>query len=314
MFYHKHHLESLSTVVSVPDTVLVLESNQAVFLYPCFNSLAANVLSTMSAWSATEPVTLSMTARMADLSTSPTRQVPSAAQRYYTQPRIGNLGGSVIPPTHQTKAKLEIGDALVKGRQLLQVEDEKVNGGNRETPPKKQSRKRKRRRPTSLSPSRHSPRLIKQRTAALQRMLREHLAGSVPLTTMKRGKGPRRRSVDLISDTLPALSEDPASYNSNTEDCRFHLPSTVEDRLAIRAALTPTLFRLKKKGWDGDVVWSPDASYMEAHQRCLQEYYNFELARKPDLSPFDLPAVLTLLPWTGKISDFRSSPNWPEGW
>lgn len=263
--------------------------------------------------SATEPMALSMTARMADLSTSPRRQIPSAAQRYYTQPRIGNLGGSVIPPTHKTKAELEMGDALAKGRQLLQAEDEKVNEGKGESAPKKASRKRKRRRPMSLSPSRHSPRLIKQRSAALQRMLREHLAG-VPPTPMKRGKPPRRRSVDVISDTLPALSEDPASYNSNPEDCRFHLPSTAEDRLAIRAALTPTLFRLKKKGWEADVVWSPDASYMEAHQRCLQEYYKFELARKPDMSPFDLPAVLTLLPWAGRISGFRSSPNWPEGW
>ncbi|KAF7514341.1 hypothetical protein GJ744_000111 [Endocarpon pusillum] len=268
----------------------------------------------MPASSATEPMALSMTARMADLSTSPARQIPSAAQRYYAQPRIGNLGGSVIPPTHKTKVGLEIGDALAKGRQLPEAVEEKVNEGNGESAPKTPSRKRKRRRPMSISPSRHSPRLVKQRTAALQRMLREHLAGSVPPTTTKRGKMPRRRSVDLISDTLPALSEDPASYNSNSEDCRFHLPSTAEDRLAIRAALTPTLFRLRKKGWDADVVWNPDASYMEAHQRCLQEYYKFELVRKPNLSPFDLPAVLALLPWTGKISGFRSSPNWPEGW
>lgn len=257
-----------------------------------------------------------MNARRADLSNSPTRRIPSAAHRYYTQPRIGNVGGSAISPTHRIEVELEMGDALAKGRRLLQVEDQKTDEGKVEVPPKKQSRKRKRGRPMSLSPSRHSPRLIKQKTAALQRMLREHLAGNVPPASSKPGKIPRRRrrSVDFISDTLPALSEDPASYNSNPEDCRFHLPSAVEDQLAIRAALTPTLFRLKKKGWEGDVVWNPDASYMEAHQQCLQEYYNFELTRKADLSPFDLPAVLTLLPWSGKISDFRSSPNWPEGW
>ncbi len=273
-----------------------------------------HVSSAMSTWSATEPMTLSLTAGMADLSTSPIRRIPSAAERYYTQPRIGNLGGLAIPPTYQTKVELETRDALMKGRRLPEVEDQKMNEGKGETPPKNQSRKRKRGRPMSLSPSRHSPRLIKQKTAALQRMLREHLAGNVPPPINKPRKMPRCRSVDSISDNLPALSEDPASYNSNKEDCRFHLPTTIEDQLAIRAALTPTLFRLKKKGWEGDVVWNPDASYMEAHQRCLQEYYRFETSRKPDLSPFDLPAVLTLLPWNGKISDFRSSPNWPEGW
>ncbi len=256
-----------------------------------------------------------MTAGMADLSTSPTRRIPSAAQRYYTQPRIGNLAGSATSPTHPTKVELEVRDALAKGAHLFEVGDQKkTNESKAETPPKKQSRKRKRGRPLSLSPSRHSPRLIKQKTATLHRMLREHLAGNVPPTINKARKMARRRSVDSISDNLPALSEDPASYNSNREDCRFHLPTAVEDQLAIRAALTPTLFRLKKKGWEGDVVWNPDASYMEAHQRCLQEYYKFEMTRKPGMSPFDLPAILTLLPWNGKISDFRSSPNWPEGW
>lgn len=265
-------------------------------------------------WSATEPMPLSLNAQMADLSPSPAKRIPSAAQRYYTQPRVGSSSGPAVPPTHHTRVEVTTDAVLIKEKRLLDAENEQKIAGKGEETPKKRSKMRKRQKSFSISPSRHSPRLIKQKTAALGRMIQERFVGDFPPASTKAHKTPRRHSVDSISGALPALSEDPASYKSDMKDCRFHLPTTVEDRLAIRAALTPTLFRLKKKGWDVSVVWNPDASYMEAHQKCLQEYYRFELTKKPDLSPFSLPVALTLLPWYGKISDFRNSPNWPEGW
>ena len=251
---------------------------------------------------------------MANLSPSLTSRIPSAAQRYYAQPRICKMSSSATSPTYRAKVEHKTSDTLAKGRQGVNSQSEQKDNDNSKITPRKQPRTRKRPSYIPATPTRRSPRLIRQHTAALERMLREGLAGNTSPAFIRSCKRSKRRHVELMSNALPSLSEDPASYKSNTEDCRFHLPVTMEDRIAIHAALTPTLFRLKKKGWDGSVVWNPDASYMEAHQKCLQEYYRFELMKKPDLSPFDLPVILTLLPWYGKISDFRNSPNWPKGW
>jgi hypothetical protein len=259
-------------------------------------------------------MTLSLYTQMAYLSPSPSKQIPSAAERYYSQPRIGSLSGLAMQSAYQNG--VEVRTTVVPRNQESQLLDAGYlnqttrKGGTMS----KRTKTRKRKRSFSISPSRHSPRLMKQKTAALGRMLHERLAGELTFTTGIAGENPRRHTINSLSTSLPALSEDPASYNSDAKDCRFHLPATMEDRLAVRAALTPTLFGLRKKGWDVNDVWNPDASYMEALQKCLQQYYQFEAAKKPDLSPFSLPAVLTLLPWRGKISDFRNSPNWPEGW
>lgn len=211
---------------------------------------------------------------------------------------------------------------MVRESRLVEEECEEENEGNGEGRPKKLWAMRKPARSNSCpsrssirnTPIRHSPRLIKKRAAALETMLRERFFGNFSPAPIRFRTTSRRLDIDPRSEDLPALSEDPAIYHSNSEDCRFHIPSTTEDRLAIRAALTPTLFRLQKKGWRGSVVWNPDASYMEAHQKCLGEYYSSELTKDPNLSPFDLCTVLTLLPWYGKISNFRNSPNWPKGW
>lgn len=270
---------------------------------------------TASTWSATDPMALSLTPQKAHLSPNPTERVLSAAQRYYAQPRVGNLSSFAILPTCHTWISLTDANDRAKESQPLGGEAEPKHGGNGEdeTPKKhlRTSRKRKRARSNS---TRQSPRLIRDKTAALERMLRERLDGDYLPPVIKTRKNARRESVNSMSDIPPAMSEDPTSYNSSAEDCRFHLPQTIEDRLAVRAALTPTLFRLQKKGWCGSVVWNPDASYMEALQKCLHEFYKFELTKKAELSPFNLGFVLMLLPWYGKISDFRNSPNWPEGW
>jgi hypothetical protein len=247
---------------------------------------------------------------------SPTRQIPTAAERYYSQPRTGSSSVSAMQSAYHNGIAGRTTEALVTGEQDCQHFEAEIQNkstqGDGATP--KTSRKRKRQRSVSVSPTRNSPRLIKKKTAALDRKLRERLAGGSPTTPGMAGQDPRRETVTSLSSPLPALSEEPAHYNSDMNDCRFHLSVTIEDRLAIRAALTPTLFPLRMRGWDEEVIWKPDASYMEALQKCLQEYYQFEAAKRPDLSPFSLPAVLMLLPWQGKISDFRNSPNWPEGW
>ena len=267
-------------------------------------------------WSATEPMTLFLSAQMPPFVPSPTRQIPSAAERYYAQPRTGSSSASAMQSAYHNGIAARTTEALVTAKQECQQFDAEMpdKSTHRDGATPKRSRKRKRQRSVSISPSRQSPRLIKQKTAALDRRLRERLAGELQPTPGTAGEDPRRETDTSLSSPLPALSEDPARYNSDMNDCRFHLSATIEDRLAVRAALTPTLFRLRKRGWDVDVVWKTDASYMEALQKCWKEYYQFEVAKRPDLSPFSLPAVLMLLPWQGKISDFRNSPNWPEGW
>jgi hypothetical protein len=275
-------------------------------------------------WSATEPMALSLAAEMEDLSSSLTTRIPSSAQRYYNQPRVSGFSGSPKSPRHQPRGNLTKSDPLARRQQRLgQEDDQKENDkGAQSAKPKWQSTGSKLLKLPSAPPKwsiihvpiRQSPRLVKKRAAALESMLRQRVSGNFTRAVIKRRKNAKRRSIDSISDDLPALSEDPASYNSNTKDCRLHLPTTTEDRLAIRAALTPTLFRLQKTGWQDGVVWNQDASYMEAHQKCLREYYKFTKTKKPDSSPSDLPAILTLLPWYGRIGDFRSSPNWPDGW
>jgi hypothetical protein len=273
-------------------------------------------------WSATEPMTLSLTAQKAHIPPNATRSILTAAQRYYAQPRTGSSFKIVTTPAHQPSVSPLGQHDLAKERQTLANEHDQENRGKAQGPSKK--RPKTRGRPSAISgpalslaghaPIRQSPRLIEKRTAVLERMLRERLCANYAPPPTKSEKKTRRRTLETITGTLPTLSEDPAIYSSDKDDCRFHLPTTTEDRLAIHAALTPTLFRLQKKGWHGSVVWSPDASYMEAHQKCLQEYYKFESTKQPGLSPFELPVVLTLLPFHGKINDFRNSPNWPEGW
>jgi hypothetical protein len=279
----------------------------------------------MSTCSATEPMMLSLkplTSEMAALSPNSPTRIPSAAERYYAQPRFGNVPVTASTSEHRTSVNLTGRDDLAEGQRTLKErqEVERDDCGKRTT--KKQSRARRPPGSNFVAASstaagchtRRSARLINKRAAALEKVLRERLLGVTSLPTLHAGKKARRLVVDPVCDALPALSEDPTSYNSNPADCRFHLPSSIEDQLAVRAALTPTLFLLQKKSWRGGVVWNPDASYMEAYQICLQAYYKFELWKRPDLSPFDLPSVLALLPWYGKIRDFRSSPNWPKGW
>lgn len=276
----------------------------------------------LSTWSATEPMSLSMTSQIVDLSPLTMKRIPSAARRYYTQPRIGNYFRPAISSTNQASISLAGRDGLVRKSAAANNGCGKQNGGKGEGTSNKQPTRRKPAKPrsgASLSlvtntPTRQSSRLISQRAASLEKILRQRLVRNISPVRIRSRKTPRRLGVDLMTEPLPALSDDPACYLSNTEDCRFHIPITVEDRLAIGAALTPTLFRLQKKGWRGNVVWNPDASYMEAHQKCLEEYYRCELMKDPNLSPFDLPTMLTLLPWYGNISNFRSSPNWPKGW
>ena len=119
-----------------------------------------------------------------------------------------------------------------------------------------------------------SPRLTKKRAATLQKLLQERSLGiSKPPETDSR-KTLRRHSTTSMANALPALSEDLTRYDSNPADCRFYLPSTIEDQQAVRAAMTPTLFRLQKRGWRGGVVWNSDASYMEACQKCVEAYYS----------------------------------------
>lgn len=276
----------------------------------------------VSTWSATEPMSLSLNARTKDLAPESRTRIPSSAQRYYMQPRLGSICGSEVSSSLHKKVNLSEQDDIPKGGQNLGLEDEGKPDGRAETTVPKPSKASKRARSLSVPPhssmihipARQSPRLVKKRAAALERMLRERVSGNFAPIPIKSRKNARRRSVDLVLNDLPALSEDPASYNSNTRDCRFHLPTTIEDRLAIRAAMTPTMFQLQKKGGEGSVMWNPDASYMEAHQKCLREYYKFEMVQEADSSSSEFLVVLTLLPWYGNISDFRNSPNWPEGW
>jgi hypothetical protein len=266
-------------------------------------------------WSATEPMALSLNAPMPPFVPSPTRQIPSAAERYYAQPRTGSSPASAIQSAYHTSIAVRPEALVTAEPECGQLDAEMPDKGtHRDGVAPKRSRKRKRQRSVSISPSRQSPRLIKQKTAALERRLQECLAGEMPATSDAAGEDLRRDIVTSLPSPLPALSEDPARYSSDRHDCRFHLAANIEDRLAVRAAMTPTLFRLRKRGWDVEIVWRTDASYMEALQKCLHEYHQFEAAKCPDFSPFSLPAVLMLLPWQGKISDFRNSPNWPEGW
>ncbi len=200
-----------------------------------------------------------------------TERIPNAAQRYCRQPRIGSSSRSAMPPAHHTRVSLTQGEDSAEGRQTHDEEREQENDGRREGTLKKQPKARKRPRSISgparssipRSPIRQSPRLMNTRAAALERMLRERLLGNLSPPTMKSRKSRGRLSVDFMSVDLPALSEDPACYSSSIEDCRFHLPITIEDQLAMRAAMTPTLFRLQKNGWRAGVFWSPSASYME---------------------------------------------------
>jgi hypothetical protein len=279
----------------------------------CSNHQASMSSSVLTLWSATEPMPLLLSAQAADDSAPIMKSIPSAAQRYYAQPRMGNSSSSATPFADQDLPRTGRRDDLMEARPSLEAKVSRKVHNKGVGKAKEKSKARRGSKLSSSQPTRQSPRLIPKRITSLQRMLRERLAGELSPKVTKSRRPPRKYCLRTFSDALPALSEDPARYNSHTDDCRFHLPSTNEDRFAVRAALTPTIFRLKKKGWHGSVVWNPDASYMEAHQKCLQEYYNFELM-KADLSPLDLPAVLTLLPWYGKISDFRNSPNWPKGW
>ena len=258
---------------------------------------------------------------MAESSPNTTKQIPSAAQRYYAQPRVGNvLVAASTSEHHQSAYSTERNDWVEERR--TSGEEHQVESGSDEKTAKKWSKARREPRSTSVAPlsttagcrTRQSARLIKKRAAALENVLRDHLLKMSSSPTLTARKKSRRLSFDSLNDALPTLSEDPTSYGSNPADCRFHLPLTIEDRFAVRAALTPTLFRLQKKGWHGSVVWNLDASYMEAYQKCLQAYFEFELSKRPNLSPFELPSVLALLPWYGRIRDFRNSPNWPNGW
>ncbi len=261
---------------------------------------------------------------MAGITSATTKAIPSAAQRYYAQPRAGNVPATASTIGHHKSIGLTESSDLAEGRRTVGYKTVRTRADKGEETSKKRSKTRKLKkwsRSTSIRPAssadfpvRQSQRLIKKRAAALEILLRERLIGSLPPPMIKSRNRSRQFDSDPMSSILPALSEDPASYHSSPADCRFHLPTTIEDRLAVRAALTPTLFRLQKKGWRGVVVWSPDASYIEASQICLEAYYKFELLKRPDLSLFDLPSVLTLLPWYGKIRDFRNSPNWPKGW
>lgn len=273
---------------------------------------------------------MSLNDEMADTTSTTTKGIPSAAQRYYTQPRVGNVPATVSTVAPHRSIELQECTGLAEGRQILGDEEERKRVGKGEERHRKGSETRKtsktwnsRKRSRSASnrstssahfPIRQSQRLIKKRAAALEKLVRERLFGRPLPSAIKSSKRSRQFDTATIPYPLPALSEDPTTYNSSPADCRFHLPTTIEDRLAVRAALTPTLFRLQKKGWRGVVVWSPDASYIEASQVCLEAYYKFELLKRPDFSPFDLPSVLTLLPWYGKIGNFRNSPNWPKGW
>jgi hypothetical protein len=250
-------------------------------------------------------MTLSFNTEMPDKHRDVTNRIPSAAERYYAQPRTGSFPSTPKKPGHSKSVSFTEWENARAG-QTFSDEHDQDHVGKVEGTPTKISRPK--RRPRSLSvPTRHSPRLIPQRIAALESILRERLSATWSQTKTKSRKTPRRRLVKSMSETLPRLSEDPLTYN-------FHLPVTLEDRIAIRAALTPTLYPLQKKGWHGEVVWNSDASYIEAHQKCMREYYKFERTKKPNMSPLDLSPVLILLPWYGSISDFRESPNWPEGW
>lgn len=317
--YH-HNLRHKAQAMLSPTVAFRLGLRLKFYLCSTYQAVMSSPVT--STWSATEPMSLSLSAPMADLSPSSTRRIPTAAQRYYAQPRIGSTSNSGISPVHESAASLTERTDLAKGREPLEDEHEQKHDGQGEDTDEKQSRTKNQPMPISVeplvsvkrSPTRHSPRVVRQRTAALGRMLQERLFTEFSPPIIKYRKNSRRLRVELMSDALPLLSEDPASYNSSTDDCRFHLPATIQDQLAIRAALTPTLFRLQKKGWSGSVVWNPDASYMEAHQKSIREYYKFEVMKDPDLDPSDLPPVLTLLPWYGRVSDFRKSPNWPEGW
>jgi hypothetical protein len=88
---------------------------------------------------------------------------------------------------------------------------------------------------------------------------------------------------------LPALSEDPADYNSGEGNCRFHFPTTIEDMLGIGAALTLSYNILaaeervaRERRLESGLV------ILEAQQKCFQEHYNFELTKNPGLPPLDL--------------------------
>ena len=240
--------------------------------------------------------------------------IPTAAERYYAQPRVGNRLPSAARTSLDCIDKNPEDQSSWPPEFNMQAVLETATGDRNEKRAAAKKSPIKRRRILASGPTRQSPRLFSRRIAALHNHLRDHLAGLISRDFManKHPKGCNKN----ITETLPALSDNPRTYDTCSKDCRLHLPATIEDQLAIRGAMTPTIHGLKmlSPGWSSDVVWNKGSSYVEAHQKCLEDFHGYELTRKHNLVPFDMDGVLILLPWYGRISDFRSSPNWPSGW
>lgn len=238
--------------------------------------------------------------------TSKMHGIPTAAERYYAQPRFGSTAGQ----RHQSRNPVKADPASSP------IREEFGNGMDNEDEQEATPVRKKRKLGwIQSSPVRHSERLIPRNIEEMQNLIRKRLAVVVT-------KGEKiitfseMQNRSLYNPDKPLLSDHPQDFHTTRDDCRLHLASTIEDRLSLRGAITPTIYNLKAQlpGWRGDFRWNPDSSYIEILEKCMLDFYDFALTKVPELDPMDLPDMIALLPWQGKISDFRSSPNWPSGW